>query len=45
MNAAFELPPSEVSDRTNPNGRVGSLKAVAITEKLFEAEARKAARR
>jgi serine/threonine protein kinase len=29
----------------NPNGRVGSLKAVAITEKLFEAETRKAARR
>jgi hypothetical protein len=45
MNAAFELPPAEVSVRTNPNVGVGSPKAVAIAEKLLEAEARKAARR
>jgi hypothetical protein len=45
LHAGFELPPSEVSDRTNANGRVGSPKAVAITEKLFEGEARKAAGR
>jgi hypothetical protein len=45
MNAAFELPPTEVSDRTNPNVGLGSPKVVAITEKLLETEARKAARR
>jgi hypothetical protein len=45
MNAAFELPPAEVSTRTNRNVGVGSPKAVEIAEKLLEAEARKTARR
>jgi hypothetical protein len=45
MNASFELPPAEVSDRTNPNVGVGSPQAVAIAEKLLETEVRKAASR
>jgi hypothetical protein len=45
MNAAFELPPAEVSDRRNRNVRVGSPQAVAITERLLETEVRKAAGR
>jgi hypothetical protein len=45
MNAAFELPPAEVSDRTSPKVGVGWPEAVAITEKLLETAARKAARR
>jgi hypothetical protein len=45
MNAAFELPPAEVSDRRNPNVGVGSPQAVAITEKMLETEVWKAAGR
>jgi hypothetical protein len=45
MNAAFEVPQAEVSARRNQNVGVGSRRAVAIAEKLLEAEGQKDARR
>jgi hypothetical protein len=45
MNAAFERPDAEVSDRRNPNVGAGLPKAFVIANTLFQAGALKAARR